>query len=130
MDQPIDINKRIDQFVKLRDEIKRLEDEHKTKMSPYREALDGLNSTLLDHLNFVGGDSVKTASGTVYRTTKNTASIADKTAFWAYVVACGDWDLIDYKANAKSAVEHADKNGSLPPGVNLNTRQEVGVRRS
>jgi hypothetical protein len=129
MDHPIDLNKRTADYIRLRDEIKRLDDDHKAKMAPYREALDQLNGLLLNHLNTIAGDSVATASGTVYRTTKKSASIADKAAFWAYVVATGDWDLVDYKANATNVEEHATKNGSLPPGVNLTSRQEVGVRR-
>lgn len=130
MDQAIDIHSRVDQYVRLRDKIKELDEAHKTKMAPYREALDNLNSLLLNHLNQVGGDSVKTGSGTVYRTAKKSASLADKTAFWAFVVATCDWDLIDYKANPTAVAEYAEKNGALPPGVNLNIRQEVGVRRS
>jgi hypothetical protein len=130
MDQPLDINKRVGQYVALRDKINEIKEKHKAELAPYNEALDQLNSLLLDHLNSVGGDSVKTASGTVYKTGKKSATIADKTAFWAWVVANGDWDLLDYKANANAVAEHVEKNGTLPPGVNLTTNNLVGVRRS
>lgn len=130
MDQPIDINKRVGQYVQLRDTIKKLDEEHKKKMAPYREALDNLNSVMLDHLNQIGGDNVKTEAGTVYRTTKRAASLADKTAFWAYVVATGDFDLIDVKANVTAVTEHVDTKGAPPPGVSLSSTSVVGVRRS
>ena len=73
----IDLAKRIDQFVHLRDKIKKMDEEHKELMKPYREALDKLNAILLDHLNSIEGDSVKTAHGTVYRTSRKSASLAD-----------------------------------------------------
>jgi hypothetical protein len=129
MANTIDFNKRVEQFVELRDEIKRIEDEQKKQLAPYKETLEQLNSVLLAHLNDVGADSVSSAAGTVYRKERKSASIADKTAFWAWVVANADWDLIDVKANATAVEEFAEKNGSLPPGVNFTAKHDVGVRR-
>ena len=126
----LDIDKRVGQFVQLRDKINEIKEKHKQELAPFNEALEKLNSLLLNHLNQIGGDSVKTAQGTVYKTVKKSASIADKTAFWAYVVANADWDLIDYKANVSAVAEHAEDKGTLPPGVNLTQNSLVGVRRA
>jgi len=60
----VDISKRVDQYVRLRDLIKTKEDEHKAAMKPYKEMLDKLNSVLLDHLNTINGESVRTDTGT------------------------------------------------------------------
>lgn len=125
-----DINKRVDQYVRLRDEIKHLDDEHKLKMAPYRETLEQLNGALLGYLNSIGGDSVRTEAGTVYKTEKKSATLADKSAFWSYVVLTGDWDLLDWKANAPAVAAHIEKNNALPPGVNFNVSHVVGVRRA
>jgi len=125
-----DINRRVNQYVRLRDEIKRLDEEHKLKMAPYRETLEGLNGALLHHLNSIGGDSVRTEAGTVYKTEKKSASCADKSAFWAHVVLTGDWELLDWKANATQVAAYIEKNGALPPGVNFNVSHVVGVRRA
>jgi hypothetical protein len=132
MNAPInlDISKRVDQYVRLRDEIKRLDEEHKTKMKPYRDALEKLNSLLLTHLNDIGGDSVKSAAGTVYRTERKTASLADPDIFMRFVIDNEAWDLLDRKANVTAVVDYIEENNAEPPGVNLNRTYIVGVRRS
>ena len=139
--QKPDFNKRVEQFVKLRDHIRKLDDAHSETMKPLRETLEQLNGVLLNHLNEIGGESVRTESGTVYRTEKKSASIVDKTAFWTYVSVNGDWDLLDYKPNVTAVADHIQKQVEAaqadpsivpapPPGVNYSVRYVVGVRRS
>lgn len=138
----IDFGTRVAKFVALRDKIKELNDAHKAKMKPYVDMLDTLNGVLLNHLNSVNTDSVRTEGGTAYRTLKKSATIADKSAFWAWVVTQAQWDLIDYKANAVAVEDHIatmtkayeeDKANNPapcpPPGINYTTHWEVGVRR-
>jgi hypothetical protein len=139
--QAVDLNKRIAQYIQLRDEIKRLDDAHKEVMKPYRETLEQLNSALLNHLNALNVDSTRADAGTVYRTTKKSASVADMASFWAFVVATGQFDLIDKKANVSAVSDFIDKSVEAakndptiqpgpPPGVNYTTVDVVGVRRS
>lgn len=130
MTGPVDINKRVEQYVKLRDEIKRLDDEHKSKMALHRETLEQLNCALLAHLNSIGGDSVRTESGTVYKTEKKSATLADRSAFWAHIVTGGDWELMEWKASATAVAAYVEEHGTLPPGVNFSVTHVVGVRRA
>lgn len=129
MSDEINIEARIGQYVALRDKIKELDDDHKKKMEPYRDCLEQLNGVLLDHLNKVGVDSAKTGSGTVYRTEKKSATLADKTAFFTWVETNQEWDMLDYKANPVVVQAYLDENNALPPGVNFTKTYVVGVRR-
>jgi hypothetical protein len=138
---PIDFNTRVGQYVKLRDKIKEIKEAHKLQLAPYVETLEQLNGILLDHLNQISADSTVTASGTVYRTEKKSASIADADVFWGWVVQHKDVrDYIDIKANVTAVEEHIKAMEKLaqsdptivpsaPPGVNWSSRYEVGVRR-
>lgn len=126
----VSIEERVAQYVALRDKIKEMNDAHSKVMAPYNETLELLNSVLLKHLLDIGIDNAKTAAGTVYRTEKKSASIADKETFWNYVIKTQDFDLIDYKANAPAVAEFIEKNKTLPPGVNFTTTHVVGVRRA
>lgn len=128
--QQVGFDKRVDQFVRLRDKIKEIEERQAAELSPYKEALDKLSALMLQHLNNVGADKVGTEFGTVYRSEKKSATLADKSAFWTYVTTQGLWDLLDYKANAPAVAEFIEKNNIPPPGVNYNVRFTVGVRRS
>jgi hypothetical protein len=131
MTQPtVDINKRVAQYVALRDEIKKHDDAHKEKMKPYRELLDKLNGALLEQLNTVQGKSISTDAGTVYRTEKKSASLADADAFMRYVVDNAEWDLLDRKANVTAVADYIEEHEYPPPGVNFSTTFVAGVRRS
>jgi len=125
----VDISKRVDQYVRLRDLIKTKEDEHKAVLKPYKEMLEKLNSVLLDHLNTINGESVRTDTGTVYRTEKKAASLADPDAFMRYVIGSQAWDLLDRKANVTAVADFIEENNAPPPGVNFSTTFVVGVRR-
>jgi CRISPR/Cas system-associated protein Cas7 (RAMP superfamily) len=126
----IDINVRVAQYVKLRDLIKAKDDEHKKNMLAYKETLEKLNAILLDHLNVVGVNSASTDSGTVYRTEKKSASLADPQAFMTFVIANHAFDLMDRKANTVAVEAFIKENNAPPPGVNFNSTFVAGVRRA
>ena len=126
---PTQVDKRVAQYVKLRDHIKERDDAHKETMKPFRELFEQLNGAMLKHLQSIGADSVSTAFGTVYRCEKKSCSIADMGAFWTHVITSGDWDLVDRKANVTAVQAYIEKNNAPVPGVNYNSRFEAGVRR-
>lgn len=130
MNAPVTIETRVAQFVKLRDKIKEIKDRHAEELKPYAETLEKLNGVLLGHLQSVGAENVGTSAGTVYKTTKKSASVADMTAFWTYIVSQGDFDLLDKKANVTAVEAHIEEHGTPPPGVNYTTKEVVGVRRA
>lgn len=123
------IEQRTAQYVHLRDIIKEQDDAHKKKMEPMRKLLDDLNVWLHNELKTLGIDKVSSDAGTVYITSKKSASIADLEAFWNFVVANQAFDLIDKKANATAVEEFAKHNKQLPPGINFSQVNVVGVRR-
>ncbi len=124
------LEKKVGQYIQLRDMIKEIEEKHKTELKLYKETLEQLNGSLLQDMNTIGGDSVRTGAGTVYRTAKKSASIADMAAFWTYVVATANFDLLDKRANVKAVEDHIESNKTPPPGVNFNSTFVVGVRRA
>lgn len=118
------------QFVKLRDRIKEADDAHKARLKAAKDHLEKLNGVLLDKLQAIGGDSVKTPAGTVYRTTRKSASIADGEAFRTYVIENEGFDLVDWRANALAVADFIESQGAPPPGVNYSLAHTVGVRRA
>lgn len=128
--QVIPISVRVEQYIKLRDLIKEKDDEHKKAMEKYRDALEQLNGVMLNHLNTIGGDSVKSEAGTVYRTTKRSASLEDADQFMRHVIGGEHWELLERKASLKAVEAYVEENGVLPPGVKWSSTQVVGVRRS
>ena len=124
-----DFDKFVEKFVRLRDKISELEGKQKEEIAPYKDMLEKLSGIMLEHLNQISADSVRTSAGTVSRLSKHTATIADMSAFWTWVVTQGNFDFIDKKANAVAVREFIEEHKTPVPGVNFSTRQTVGVRR-
>lgn len=129
MSQEAELEKRVGQYVALRDRISEIEDLHKAELKPYKDTLEGLGNSMLKHLNTLGIESARTNNGTVYKSAKVSASIADTEAFWNYVVSNKDWDMIDKRANKTAVSDYVSTNGGPPPGVNYAVMHVVGVRR-
>ena len=120
----------VEKYVKLRDRIKAADDAHKAKLAPAKEYLEGLNNQILAQLNAIGGESIRTASGTAYRTAKKSATIADGAVFRNFVIEGERWDLVDWRANSPAVTDFITDHKTPPPGINYTTTFIVGVRRS
>lgn len=126
-----EINKRVAQYIALRDLIKKEDDAHAEKMKVKKDLLLQLNGVILDHFNKHGGDSVTIRGvGTAYKTTKDSASIADGEEFKRWVIGGNLWEMADWKASTTATREYIEKNGTPPPGVNFRSVAVVGVRRA
>ena len=120
----------VEQYVRLRDTLKKADEDHKEKTRAAREYKEELETKLLAKLNEAGGESVKTKEGTVYRTTKRTASVADGDVFRKFIIEHELFDLVDWRANAPAVGEYIEEEGAPPPGINFSTAFTVGVRRA
>jgi hypothetical protein len=125
----IDFEKRVMQFVACRDKIASMDKEHDAKVKPYKQALEMLRGELLGHLNTINADSVNSKAGTVYKSQKKSATIADPGAFRSFIIEHGLYDLVDWRANAPQVEKYMNDNKELPPGVNYSSVFVVGVRR-
>lgn len=125
-----DINKLIDQYVAVRDRRRVLEARHKQELEPYKKIMDEIGEKLLAVMQAAGVDNVAGSGGTAYQTTKLSATIRDGSAFRAFVVDKGLFELVDWRANANAVFEYINENNGVPPpGVNPSSYVTVGVRR-
>lgn len=125
-----DLETLVSKYIRLRDAIKQADEKHKERMRPSRDMLEDLNNQLLARLNELGGESVRTAAGTCYRTTKKSASIADGSAFRDWIIGHEAWDMVDWRANPLAVQDFIESHEAPPPGVNYSQTFVVGVRRS
>jgi len=124
------IDKRVAQFVQLRDKIAELEEMHKDQLKPFKAAKERLVGEMLEFLDKTGQKSAKTAEGTVTATVRHTASCSDPDAFIDFVRENDAYELIDRRANATACRDYADEHGALPPGVKISSMRTVGVTRA
>lgn len=127
-----EISKRVGQFIQLRDKIAAIKKEQEEVLKPHNEALLKLNTLLLDLVTASGADSVKIKGvGTVYKSVKDSATVADGAEFRRFVIGAEAWDIIDWRANAPGVRAYIEENdGAPPPGINFRRSVTIGVRRA
>lgn len=124
------IDKRVAQFVLVRDEIDAIKERHKAELAAYEELKLKLIGEMLAFLDRTGQESAKTAEGTVRVTVRHTAVCTDPDEFMEFVFTNNLRDLIDRRANAIACRTYAEEQGNLPPGVKINSMRTVGVTRA
>lgn len=123
------VDTRVEQYIKLRDHIKKMDAEYEAKKKPYTETLNLINGWLTSFLDTAKAESMKTKHGTCYTTTRHTASLADADAFMKYVIDTNSFELLDRRANSTAVKDYVKQNNQLPPGCNLSAIRTVGVRK-
>lgn len=127
---PTNLDTLTERVIRLRDAIKEAERKHKEKIAPAKEMLEQMENNLLAELNKLGITKFGGKHGTVFKSNRNSATIADGSVFRDYVITNGVWDLVDWRANATAIAEHITEHHVPPPGVNFATIVTVNVRRS
>lgn len=127
---PAAVNKRIEQYIQVRDALKAMDEEHDEKRKPLVELQNLLTGWMQNFMEQAGADNIKTAHGTCYSSTRYTASLADPEAFMKHVISNNEFDLLDRKANVTAVKDYVAEHNTLPPGVNLSSIKTVGVRRA
>jgi hypothetical protein len=93
------------------------------------EALQQLAGVLELRITASGAESIKTASGTVYLSEKTMAMVEDWPPFYEFIKENNAFDMLYKRANAVPIVAHLEETGGLPPGVYIDRKKEVGVRK-
>jgi|SRR5579883_554285 len=116
-------------YIAIRDKIEEIKSQHEEQLKPYNEALEKLSGMLLDHLNKTGADSVKTKSGTPYKSLAVSVSVSDKEAFWDWMAKNNDFSYVDLRASKSAIKQYMEDHQVPPPGIGYHVRQELHVRR-
>lgn len=124
-----DLDAQIKQYIEVRDTLKAFDDQVATARKPWSTMLDQLGGAIQRFLDAHSLENVATASGTAYKSSRTSASLADPAAFMNYVIENRAYDLLDRRANATAVKAFVEQHKQLPPGVNLSTVETLGVRR-
>lgn len=142
-----DLEKRVGQYVALRDKIAEIKKRHTAELAPYHRGMEVLNDMLLQHLLSTNSQNAKAKSGTAFKQERVSVTISDAQVFREYVIENEAWDLIDWRANKVSVSEAVDEynkdvaeavmhnqpppnSGGLPPGLKFTREYVAGVQRS
>jgi hypothetical protein len=128
---PTRIDKRVLQFIAIRDEIAAIKARHKEELAPYEETKQKLIDEMLAFLDKTGQTSARTEYGLATIQDKSTAICSDPDLFVHFVRENDAYELMDRRANLTACRDYAQANdGMLPPGVKINSWRTVGVTKS
>lgn len=120
----------VEKYIKLRDAKAQITAACKEKTAQIDAALKLAEGALLQAFDAQGIDSVSTASGTAYRTTKTGATVADWDATLGYIKEHELWNMLEHRVAKKAVEEFKAEKDDLPPGVNWYEEVSINVRRA
>jgi hypothetical protein len=130
MTEDISMEKLTRIYIKMRDRKAELSKELEEQIGNIDDQMKAIRTAILDQMKDLGVESLRTDSGTVYRTTKTLYTTSDWESMHKFVLEHGVPELLEKRlqqTNTKVFLEeHPDL---LPPGLNATTEYSVTIRR-
>jgi hypothetical protein len=115
-------------FIENRNLIKTIKERHKEELAKPLKLREMLAERMLKKLKDNGQEMARTQYGTVTAVTHDSMSCKDANLFIQYVREHDEYELLDRHPNETACKEYLKANGQLPPGVKMNSKQDVSVR--
>lgn len=119
----------IEKYIQLRDKKAQMKQEFDSKTSSIDEAMKKIEAHMMKVLDEAGADRIGGATGVAFKSTVNSATVADKEAFRAFVQESDRWELADLRAAKTAIKDYIDEVADLPPGINWRTETVVRINR-
>lgn len=131
MENDISIEKLTRVYIKMREKKAEVTHELEAKIDELDESMKKVKSAILDHMKEIGAESLRTESGSIYRTVRTTYSTNDWESMNKFILEHSVPELLEkriHQTNMKVFLEeHPDV---LPPGLNANMEYSVTIKRS
>jgi hypothetical protein len=124
------INDLVEKYVQLRDKKAEIDKSHREKVAKFNAAMGKIEAFLGEYFNDIGVESIRTSSGTAFRSTETTVKVDDRDAFLAFVRDSDAWAFLESRANKSAVDEYLKANEELPPGVSVTRRSVIRIHRS
>lgn len=126
----IKADKLVKTYVKIRDKRKELVDQYEKEDNNLKEALELIESELLEMCKETGADSLRTEFGTVTRRVAKRYWTNDWHSFHEFLKEHGTLELLEKRIAQTNMSTFLEENPDLlPPGLNIDSRYTVTVRR-
>jgi hypothetical protein len=125
-----DLDRLVSVYVKIRDKKNELAATFAEQEKELDGKLDKIKQALLEHCKATGTESVKTASGTFWRTQKKRFWTSDWDAMNRFIVENEAVDLLEKRIHQGNMKQFLEENPDvLPPGLNADSEYSITVRR-
>jgi hypothetical protein len=125
-----DLDRLVSVYVKIRDQKNELAAAFAEQEKELNGKLDTVKQALLEHCKATGTESVKTASGTFWRTQRKRFWTSDWDAMNRFIVENEAVDLLEKRIHQGNMKQFLEENPEvLPPGLNADSEYSITVRR-
>jgi hypothetical protein len=127
----ISVDKLVAVYIKMRDKRSELLRVYEEEDETIKTQMDAVESKLLELCKTIGADSLKTQHGTVIRSVKTRYWTSDWEAMHKFILEHQMPDLLEKRISQSTLKQLLDENPDMmPPGVNVDSKYSVTVRRS
>lgn len=125
------VSELMDQYMALREQEARLQADYEASVAPVKAKKEKIERALLGFMDKMGVDKLNSRGvGTFYRSTRTTASVADREVFMNFVKQNQEWELLEVRASKTNVDAYLETHQELPPGVNVNRFVTARFQRS
>lgn len=124
----LNIEQLVARYVAIRDKKAQIAAERKETDDRINAAMRNIEAHILEQMNTLGTESMRTTAGTCYKSIKTSAIVDDRDSFIAFAVEHPEF--LESRANKTAVEAYLEESGELPPGVRVNRSVTVNVRRS
>jgi len=119
-----------EKYIALRNEVARIEGEAKTAVAELKSTMQDIENWFTIRAQEEGLSKIPTAVGTVYWSTHNSATVADRSALFDFCQKNNSWDMIESRVSKVAVKSFIDGHGVPPPGVNFSSVQVFNLRKT
>lgn len=131
MTEDISADKLVAVYIKMRDKRAELLRGYEEEDGSVKTQMEMVESKLLDLCKTVGADSLKTKHGTVIRGVKTRYWTSDWASMHKFILEHQMPDLLEKRISQATLKQLLEESPDLmPPGVNVDSKYSVTVRRS
>jgi hypothetical protein len=125
-----DLDRLVSVYIKIRDKKNELAATFAEQEKELEGKLDTVKQALLEHCKATGTESVKTVSGTFWRTQRKRFWTSDWDAMNRFIVENEAVDLLEKRIHQGNMKQFLEENpDTLPPGLNADSEYSITVRR-
>jgi len=125
-----DVDKLVRVFIKMRDKKAEIAKEAQEKESELEEKMTKIRRALLNYCKENEVESVRTESGTFFRSIKARYTTNDWSSMNKFILEHQAVELLDKRINQGNMKQFLEENPDLlPPGLNIDREYAITIRR-
>lgn len=127
---PPALNLIVEKYIALRDRKGEMKKAYEEQVAEVSAAMDRCEAYLLNTMNGMGIDSIKTGAGTAYTKVATSASVADWPLVLGFIQKHELWPMLEKRVSKTVVESYREEHNDLPPGINWTETRVLNIRRT